>query len=95
MKNISERALNDYCVHFDAIEYLLVDALTSAFKRCSNIEEIRKHLAENYNHSSYSDEELLAFSKICSLIKETNKIYQNCSNTKQDLSKEIYNCFSV
>lgn len=95
MKYISERALKDYCVHFDTIEYPLVDALSNAFKGNANIKEARQYLAENYNHSSYSDKELLEFGKICSLMKETNKIYQNYSDAKRNLSKEIYNCFSV
>lgn len=96
MKYISERALKDYCVHFDTIEYHLVDDLSNAFKgNASIIKEARQYLAENYNHSSYSDEELLAFGKICSLMKETNKIYQNYSGAKSNLSKEIYNCFGV
>lgn len=95
MKNISERALKDYCVHFDTIEYPLVDALSNAFRGNANIEEARQYLAENYNHSSYSDKELLEFGKICSLIRETNKTYQNYSDAKSNLSKEIYNYFSV
>lgn len=95
MKNISERALKDYCVHFDTIEYPLVDALSNAFRGNANIEEARQYLAENYNHSSYSDKELLEFGKICSLIRETNKTYQNYSDAKSNLSKEMYNYFSV
>lgn len=95
MKDISERALKNNFVWFNTIEYNLYDSLANIHNVNSDIKIVREYLAEYYDHSSYSDEELLEFGKICSLIKETNKIYRDYSSIKSDLTKEINNCFDM
>ena len=95
MKDISERALKNNFVWFNTIEYNLYDSLANIHNVNSDIKIVREYLAEYYDHSSYSDEELLEFGKICSLVKETNKIYRDYSSIKSDLTKEINNCFDI